>query len=90
MEQQKESKGELIGSIIIVLVLIVGGIYFAKQIQNNSQPEASELEQVLAEDADIQAVENEEVSDEVPALESSLDEIDLTDLESIDLDSLEI
>jgi hypothetical protein len=89
MEQQKESRGELIGSIIIVLVLIVGGIYFARQVQENNQP-AVGLEQVLAEDAEIQAIENEEASDEVPELESSLDEINLDDLEEINLDDLEI
>jgi uncharacterized protein HemX len=89
MEQQKESKGALIGSIIIVLVLIIGGIYFAKQAQNVRQDGANEIDQVLQEDADIQEIEEGEISDEVTDLEGTLEEIDLGDLDDLNLDGLE-
>jgi cell division protein FtsL len=89
MEQQKESKGALIGSIIIVLVLIIGGIYFAKQAQDVRQDGANEIDQVLQEDADIQEIEEGEISDEVTDLEGTLEEIDLGDLDDLNLDGLE-
>ncbi len=88
MEQNNnESKGALIGSIIIVLMLIIGGIYFAKQAGQNIA--SSEIDQVLEADPELQAIEDSENSDELPELESDLDSINVDDLEANDAEDLE-
>jgi hypothetical protein len=86
MEQNSESKGALIGSIVIVLILIVGGIYFAKQA--GQEINQSEIDQVLDTDPEIQAATESQGSDEILDLDNDLENIDIEDLD-IDLDSLE-
>ena len=81
MEHKNESKGALIGSIVIVLLLVVGGIYFAKQA--GQEAGLSEIGQVLQDDPEIQAVKGSETSDEITDLDISLDEIDI---EGLDID----
>jgi len=76
MEQQHDSRGALIGSIIIILILIVGGIYFAKDARDTIR-ERSQMEEALLEDPDIQAQEFREVSDDLEALEQSLNSINV-------------
>lgn len=87
MEQHNESKGALIGSIIIILILIVGGIYFAKQAHEINQQ--GEIDQVLAEDADLQAIQDQEIDQSLDGLEAELDGFDFGTLNESDPDSIE-
>jgi hypothetical protein len=87
-EHNNESKGALIGSIIIVLVLIAGGIFFARQAHETSQ-EITEIDQVLSEDQELQNLQDQPAPENLDGLDGELGEIDLGELENIDIDSLE-
>ncbi|MES2416317.1 MAG: hypothetical protein V4504_01300 [Patescibacteria group bacterium] len=65
MDQTKKSNGALIGSIIIIIILIIGGIYvFKMNIQKNK--DAQEM------NADMQQANNLSSSDEASDLEIDL------------------
>lgn len=77
MEPEKKSHGALIGSIIIIIILIVGGIYIwqsrVKSIEMNKQLQAEAL--------------NTQTSDELNKLEQELNttntniDVDLTKIQ---------
>ncbi|HPS21428.1 MAG TPA: hypothetical protein PLO44_01310 [Candidatus Paceibacterota bacterium] len=73
MEPEKKSHGALIGSIIIVLILIIGGIYVWQQKKNNV-----ELNQIKEEQQTVK---------EVNSLEDEINETD-TDV-NVDLSGIE-
>ena len=73
MEPEKKSHGALIGSIIIVLILIIGGIYVWQQRKNNT-----EVKQIKEEQKTV---------DEVNKLENEINTTD-TDV-NVDLNGIE-
>ncbi len=79
MEQQ-ESKGALIGSIIIVALLIAGGIYFAREAKESIS--SSQLEVVLEEDAELREIEESQTSDDLAEIDGSLDTVDFGGLDA--------
>jgi len=64
---KQKSNGALIGSIIIIIILIIGGIYLAQ----NKIKEAKEQEKINAEQAIIPA-NNLSISDEFGDIEKDL------------------
>ena len=87
MEQQNQPKGALIGSIIIVLIIIVGGIYFASQARQEIVP--TQIDQVLSEDEDLQAIQNEESDQNLAELEAELDQVDFSDVDNNNPDDIQ-
>ncbi|TSC67402.1 MAG: hypothetical protein G01um101472_423 [Parcubacteria group bacterium Gr01-1014_72] len=79
---EKSSAGPVIGSIIVIVILIVGAIYFwgAKLSREEAVP-AGEADQTTA------ALRAQGSSDEVGAIESDLD---ATELEGLDADFSEL
>lgn len=74
MEPENKTNGALIGSIIIVIILIVGGVYLFKK--NTPTPATTETE---SDAADILAPTDASSSTEI---ESELNGVDLDNLDS--------
>jgi uncharacterized protein HemX len=73
MEPQKKSHGALIGSIIIVVILIVGGIYAWQQKAKTEEAKKIQEAQNTTEQID-------QVSEEIENLDTNVD-IDLNSIE---------
>lgn len=74
--------GPIIGSIIVILVIIAGGVYFwLERTDNSAEIEALLNEEVPAEDNVLSGLQEVETSDDIDAIEA--------DLEGTDLDSLD-
>lgn len=74
MDPEKKSNGALVGSIIIIIILIVGGIYLFKNIKNqNDIKDMENIEDTLA-DTSKEGTELE--------MQAELDSIDLEGLDS--------
>ena len=92
MEQQKDSKGAIIGSIIILIVLITGAIYFAKQATENrvSQTPGEEIQtinQLVAEDPSLLEIQGRS-STEISDLENDWQNANITETDSFDYQTL--
>jgi hypothetical protein len=74
MEPEKKSNGALIGSIIILIILIVGGIYLFKNIRN--QNELKNMSDTITE-----GEEDAELGTEID-MQAELESIDLESLDS--------
>lgn len=81
---QNSTLGPVVGTIIIVAVLVIGGLYYWGA-QLNKQVAVDETvtgEQIAAEpDASTEALGEQGTSDEVDAIE---DDLNLTDLDDLD------
>ncbi len=78
MEQDKKSHGALIGSIIIVIILIIGGIYTWQQKVKNDL-KLKELQEIQK----IQMLQYQEISsleEEIENLSQNI-EVDLEEIE---------
>jgi len=82
-EPQKKSTGAVIGSIIVIVVIIVGGLYlWGKQISEKRAQESMTPEQILSEpDNSLNALQNQSKSDEVSDIEKDLNATDLNELD---------
>jgi predicted RNase H-related nuclease YkuK (DUF458 family) len=80
MEMEKKSNGAFIGSIIVIIILVLGGIYLWTSKVKDNQNTGS---QTILEDTDTTAAES---YDDLSGIEEELDstEIDV----SIDIDSI--
>jgi len=90
---EHKSAGPVIGSIIIIVIIILGGLYFwGKRLSNNDPtldgPSADEIMQ--QEDVELAALQSQSSSDEIAAIEADLTNTDLdgldAELDNIDLD----
>lgn len=75
MEPEKKSNGALVGSIIIIIILIIGGIYIWQSKVKSALEEKTKLELVAPED-----------TNELDTLEQELKNID-ADID-VDLNSI--
>ncbi|MEX0652140.1 MAG: hypothetical protein WD509_01465 [Candidatus Paceibacterota bacterium] len=82
--EEHASSGPLVGVAIIILVLIVGGIYFWNTEVNNHKGDAT---QETSAEATVDALNTQGTSDEVAAIEADLDTTDLDNLDA-ELDDL--
>jgi len=91
--KDSKSTGPIVGSIIIIVIIILGGLYFwGKQLTNNdvelTGPNADEI--ATQEDDVLNELNSQGTSDELADIESDLDDTDLSDiddeLDDIDLD----
>lgn len=71
MEPEKKSNGALVGSIIIIVILIIGGIYLWKNSMEDKAPiENSELSS------------EEDITNSAATIEAELNSMDLEGLDS--------
>jgi hypothetical protein len=95
MEENKSSVGGIIGTIIIIALIILGGLYFwgkrieeAKNLKdltnNNAQPTLSAEEQAAINETN--AIKSTSSSDELDAIETDLSNTKTTGL-SAELDA---
>jgi hypothetical protein len=82
MEEEKQGAGPLVGIIIIVLILVLGGIYYAGKTETEEEvlPTAEEI--LMEEDTQIQELSDVGTSDEIDSIEEDLLDTVLDDLDS--------
>ena len=80
---QTNSTGAIIGSIIIIIILIIGGLYlWGKQIVEKETQVSITPEQILSEtDPVLDSLKNQGVSDKITDIEADLNATDLNNLD---------
>jgi hypothetical protein len=78
----KKSHGALIGSIIIVVILIIGGMYVFNMTKKNyqAQLDRQELQNTQAQDQVVQSLSNVSTSNDIDSLDKDIQSTDLTSL----------
>ena len=91
--EESKSAGPMVGSIIIIVIIIIGGLYFwGKYLTNQDLDlQGPTAEEISAEvDEGLTALEEQSSSDEIADIEADLDATDLEGLDEalsdIDLD----
>ncbi len=81
----KKSHGALIGSIIIVVILIIGGIYVFKMTKKSyeAQQDIQAVQDLQAEDEVVQNLQEQSSSDDLDSIDSDLN---ATEFDSLDSD----
>jgi|SRR3989344_5416725 len=72
-----KSAGPVIGTIIIILLIILGGLYFWGQRVNDR---GAQTEDFVTPGADIESLETQGTSDDVTSIEADLNTTNLDDL----------
>lgn len=95
-DEDEKSMGPVIGAIIIIVVLVIGGIYFLgnRSVDNgmegtdhsnvemdNGMPDGTMMEGDMKDTA-TEALETQSSSDELEAIEADLEATDLGDLDA--------
>ncbi len=80
----KNSHGALIGSIIIVVILIIGGMYVFKMTKSNyaAQQDRQALQQMQEQDAVVQSLETQGASDDLDSIDADLKATDINSIDS--------
>lgn len=78
MDQKSETKsgaGALIGSIIIILILIIGGIYFFSKLKNVEAPAVSDVQEASNDEleSEVDAAFDTNIDNELNAIEAEMD-----------------
>ncbi len=81
--RRDSTAGPLIGSIIIVLIILIGGLYFWGSIivDRKSQIESEAVLEDQSRDAEVEAITTQSSSDDTSSIESDLN---ATDVDSAD------
>lgn len=95
-EPKKTSVGPVIGIIIIIVILVLGGLYFwGQNLSNNADYEFPEIETTtqqttLSNDSDpqVQSLESQSSSDELSDIEADLEATNFDSMGS-ELDTVE-
>jgi len=83
MPQEEKSVGALIGSIIVVAVIVIGGIYFwMTRSGETPSTETSPLGQTVPPDQETAALLNQGTSDEISDIEKDLNATNLNNLDA--------
>lgn len=81
---EESSMGPIIGAIIIVLILIIGGLYFwGQNLVQNEDVADDDMEELLDEDEVTEELQEQSSSDEVDDIEADLE---ASSYEEIDAD----
>ncbi|MFA5838794.1 MAG: hypothetical protein WC849_02555 [Candidatus Paceibacterota bacterium] len=77
-----KSTGAIVGSIIIIVILVIGGLYlWGKQITKVENQQATTPEQILSEpDQALDSLKNQSTSDEIKSIEIDLNATNLDNL----------
>ena len=81
MGSEPKSHGALVGSIIIVLILIVGGIYYYKSAKMQVAKDQADATVVSEQaDAQVQTLSTQGTSDNIADIEADLNATDVSTL----------
>lgn len=82
--EAKKSLGPVVGAVIVVLVIIVGGLYFWGTQLNKEQGDAEITAEEITAQADpaLDALEQQGTSDEIADIEADLTATDLDGLDA--------
>ena len=72
MPPEQKSNGALIGTIIVILILVVGGIYFYRTNVKNRVEQAQNVTQPTTQTDELAGIANDANSVDVNGLDSSL------------------
>lgn len=85
----KTQAGPIVGSIIIIIIIIFGGLYFLGKKASEEGVFAPTAEEIKAlPDANLQSLESQGASDELPTIEEDLNATSLEGLDT-ELQSIE-
>lgn len=81
--QKNSTTGPIIGSFIVILLIITGGIYFWGSLITSKKVQIQEkqTQSTQTETAEIEKTAKQSNSDDVPAIEA---DIESTDIDSVD------
>src|SRR3989344_3916136 len=85
MEPEEKSVGPIVGSIIVIVIIILGGLYFsgAKLAKYTQTPE-----EILGDTTVTEELRSQSASDEVVDIEADLEASDFSDIDT-DLSDIE-
>lgn len=73
MEPQKSSIGSIIGTIVIIAIIILGGLYFwGKRVEENKVKENLVTETETTDQSEAAAIKSVSSSDELASIEADL------------------
>ncbi len=81
--QQKSSVGSIIGTIIIIAIIILGGLYFwGKRIEESKETESlvNETSQIESEEMEATAIKSVTTSDDLGSIEADLQNTNFDDM----------
>ena len=82
--QEEKSMGAILGSIIVIIVLLVAAFYLwgkrSEESEPVHEPEQTAEEIIAEEDPLLEALEEQDSSDELEAIEADLEDTNLDDL----------
>lgn len=83
--RRDSTAGPLIGSIIIIMIILVGGLYFwgSMIIERKAEIEMQQTLQDQTSDAETAAITSQSTSDESASIEADLN---ATDIDAVDAD----
>ena len=85
MDQNKSSIGSIIGTIIIITLIILGGLYFwGKRIEESKSTQSltDDTTRMTIDDSEATAIKSLNSSDEVGSIEADLNSTNLDNLDS--------
>jgi len=89
-EKEHSSVGPIIASIIIIILIVIGGIYFWGAILNDSgYTPSQDSEAIVEDDSKTNDLNNQGTSDDVSDIEADLQATDVDGLEGNDLDLID-
>lgn len=88
--EESSSLGPIIGTIIIIAVIVIGGLYlYGKQVAKEEQSGLTPEEILSAEDPALSSLKEQGTSDEVADIEADLESSELDNLDA-ELNSLDL
>ena len=81
--QQKSSVGSIIGTIIIIAIIILGGLYFwGKRIEESKETDGlvNETSQSEAEEMEVTAIKSVTTTDDLGSIEADLESTSFNDM----------
>lgn len=88
MDQEQQGAGPLIGIIIIVLILVLGGIYYAGKTEPNPEVEITAEEILNEPDPLIENLNTVGTADDIASIEADLESTDINSLDA-ELDAID-
>jgi hypothetical protein len=80
---EEKSVGPAIGIIVIILIIIIGGLYFwGERVSNDVPAENNNVTENSGTDTNIQSLESQGTGDDVDSIEADLNSTDLNQLGS--------
>jgi len=88
-EKESGSIGPMIASVIIIILIVVGGIYFWGAVLNDSGYVPQDDSEIVEDDAKTNELNEQGTSDDVADIEADLEATNVDNLEGGELDTIE-